>query len=763
MKSPAAHLAAHRWLLLTAILLCAAVPAARATLIQYDLVGTAGAGLLPGNQSPAAAGGTGGELASGITFDDVTKLLTINVGWGASNGFVTLTGPATAAHIHGPTPSAAPASYTENVGVLFGLTVAPFTYNNNAATGSITGSITLDAAQEGYLTNGQLYLNVHTAANPGGEIRGNLVISPTVLAVDFNDRSNGTVTNTANGFTSFLIASNISSTAIQTGAVSRAYGTYTVSVSGSGANPGYDDRLRTTPNNSLTLTLGQLYRDFVFSPDTASGGLNVTVDGLIPNQAYRVTGWSFDQGTTGGRLSDWSANGSLVVDNYFFNGSTLPTTDGQNTFTFKVSASPSGQIAITGRRDSTSPAGIAVFLNALKLEITTPDAPTILAAPVPAEVYVSDNMAFTATAGGTAPFAYQWYHDGSPVSSATNPSLPFFNVQPADAGFYALIISNPSGSITSTPVALVVNSVASLSSGLIAYWPLDSLGVSTPDLSGRDQELWSTNLSGGNLNPSPHGQAPYLDGNTQYLVRTLDPTNALPAYRYPAYTVSMWVSGYYTNQGDRRVWCEGSTNSNTPLISLGTDNAATNAHLDVFIRNNDGITPHNHRKGTLPVFDGTWHHLAWVDNNGVARLYVDGVLDGTDFSYTRGVLTANVVALGAVHRTTPLAFYNGSFDEVAIWRRSLTQAEVQAVRNSGPGVVIPPTGFTVTIEKVGNNIIMSCPTEDGHLYRLYSSETVDGIFTPTVHMPIQGTGGEIAFGVNPNVGPPAAFYKIRKD
>ena len=71
--------------------------AASAAIVQFDLQGQAGSGLLPGNELAAVVGGgTGGEVGGGITFDDVTKVLTLNVGWGSGQGFTDLSGDATA-------------------------------------------------------------------------------------------------------------------------------------------------------------------------------------------------------------------------------------------------------------------------------------------------------------------------------------------------------------------------------------------------------------------------------------------------------------------------------------------------------------------------------------------------------------------------------------------------------------------------------------------------------------------------------------------
>jgi hypothetical protein len=71
-----------------------------------------------------------------------------------------LSGAVTGAHIHGP------AGPGQNAGV-----VVPFT---NVATSPITGEARITPEQLGQLSSGQWYVNLHTAANPNGEIRGQL-------------------------------------------------------------------------------------------------------------------------------------------------------------------------------------------------------------------------------------------------------------------------------------------------------------------------------------------------------------------------------------------------------------------------------------------------------------------------------------------------------------------------------------------------------------------------------------------------------------
>jgi hypothetical protein len=158
----------------------AAVIQIHANIVQFDLYGNAGAGLLPGNSNPAssASTGSGGEIGGGIFLDDVTGLLSVNVGWGSGNGFTDLTGDATAAHIHGPTAAGA-AGLSQNVAVLF-----PFNnlggnaLNLSGTAGSFIGTFSLTAGQILDIEAGKYYVNVHTTRYPGGEIRGQIEMVP---------------------------------------------------------------------------------------------------------------------------------------------------------------------------------------------------------------------------------------------------------------------------------------------------------------------------------------------------------------------------------------------------------------------------------------------------------------------------------------------------------------------------------------------------------------------------------------------------------
>jgi len=115
---------------------------------KYSLSGTAS-----GTQEvPAVTTTASGSLTG--SYDTVSKSLIYSINWTG------LSGDATMAHFHGPALAGEIAPPIETL-----------TITTNGMAGIATDTITASAALHAALMAGKVYYNVHTAANPDGEIR----------------------------------------------------------------------------------------------------------------------------------------------------------------------------------------------------------------------------------------------------------------------------------------------------------------------------------------------------------------------------------------------------------------------------------------------------------------------------------------------------------------------------------------------------------------------------------------------------------------
>ncbi|MDO9400836.1 MAG: CHRD domain-containing protein [Polaromonas sp.] len=105
-----------------------------------------------GNEVPPVASNATGSVDA--VLDKNTNLLRWKVSYAG------LSGPATAGHFHGP------AAVGANAGVVLGW--------KGPMSASMEGNATITPAQAADLIAGKWYANIHTAAHPGGEIRGQM-------------------------------------------------------------------------------------------------------------------------------------------------------------------------------------------------------------------------------------------------------------------------------------------------------------------------------------------------------------------------------------------------------------------------------------------------------------------------------------------------------------------------------------------------------------------------------------------------------------
>ena len=212
-----------------------------------------------------------------------------------------------------------------------------------------------------------------------------------------------------------------------------------------------------------------------------------------------------------------------------------------------------------------------------------------------------------------------------------------------------------------------------LSTGLVAYYPLDGN---------------ANDASGNGNNGVVTGALPVADRkgtpNAAYAFDGVSANIAVPDSPSlgvtNAFTISAWVkpnAGY----GQEYVGAIEIV-SKWGAVGNASYSLSTNAQGHVLFLTHDGVTS-NWLKGqgqaqaqpfVLPV--GQWTHVACVYSNGTKYLYINGQLYGSQQAPAPMVST---VGLSIGSAPLLLDFFNGAIDDVRIYNRALSAAEVAAL------------------------------------------------------------------------------------
>ena len=199
----------------------------------------------------------------------------------------------------------------------------------------------------------------------------------------------------------------------------------------------------TTPTTMPTA--GTTAQSVTFTPtdttdyNTVTTSVNVTVNKATPAIAWTNPAAIF----SGTALSVAQLNASASVAGAFVysptNGAVLPI--GTNTL--------STVFTPTDTADYNS------VTDAVSL-VVLPIPPAITVQPASQTNTVGNPVTFAVTATGTAPLRYQWYFGSGAVAGATNTTYNLASVLAANAGGYKVVVTNASGSVTSSVATLTV-------------------------------------------------------------------------------------------------------------------------------------------------------------------------------------------------------------------------------------------------------------------------------------------------------------------
>jgi hypothetical protein len=331
------------------------------------------------------------------------------------------------------------------------------------------------------------------------------------------------------------------------------------------------------------------------------------------------------------------------------------------------------------------------------------------------------DVAFSVSATSILPMSYQWQFNGVSLAGATNASLVLTNVENAQAGAYAVVVSNAIGGITSRTAVLSVS--APLPPSLVGLWRFDE--------GSGDQALDSSGLAnhgvlatdGGSIPVRVQGQAGFgtalelqYDGvNHSYVDIPADDSLKFGMTANATWTICAWayegsdgaggfVSSYgrlfAQNGGYGLNFNSGSTLWNDPQFFIW--HHSLGAWQQEF-----GVNA-----AVVPLLD-QWVHLALVYDGQSLTLYRNGnqgalgaktslpVRASLDWSgYGSGIQIGTMLNMGGDRN------WNGMIDDFTILTGALTESQVRTVMTGGFSAFLKPHP-QLSIASSGGRVVLT--------------------------------------------------------
>ncbi len=210
---------------------------------------------------------------------------------------------------------------------------------------------------------------------------------------------------------------------------------------------------------------------------------------------------------------------------------------------------------------------------------------------------------------------------------------------------------------------------------------------------------------------------PTFNPDSEYRIMTLNGANLETTYDFPANDTKFITFGFAPmREFVRSVDFDGSVDymdadDTADLTGAFTISAwimadAGNTNADIVSKRNSGpfTTGYSLRLGPAGQVQGTWktssgvtqsifgnttipsdkwHYVTLTYDGSLARVYVDGVLDGTPASLTGPDPAGNSqhLLIAAANHTSPVSFFNGNIDEVRVFDVALSVDQVRYIMN----------------------------------------------------------------------------------
>jgi hypothetical protein len=335
------------------------------------------------------------------------------------------------------------------------------------------------------------------------------------------------------------------------------------------------------------------------------------------------------------------------------------------------------------------------------------DKPVVSMSPQSVKGNPGDSVALSMYAAGVPPLAYQWRKNGHAIPGATTNSYNIASLGLANEGNYDVVVTNAYGSATSR--------VSVVTGGNVVMTPIAGLVVDSqpanPERDGINQgATWLASSSDGTINRS--GVMSFVATNNTGISVT-GATN----FDGSKGTISFWMrsAGIDPNASGT----VGAAVFGRPAGSLVNEFVIAQQDGGTLLFN--APTTANVINSSHNISDNLWHQIVLTYDgtiSGGCALYIDGVLDITNANTAAWTATVGApLQLGFTTGGT-LRAYNGLLDDVRVYNRQLTPAEVTSLFNTGALIdtaalqmelnfdTAPVNGFSLTWNAV-NSVLQS--------------------------------------------------------
>ena len=228
-----------------------------------------------------------------------------------------------------------------------------------------------------------------------------------------------------------------------------------------------------------------------------------------------------------------------------------------------------------------------------------------------------------------------------------------------------------------TTCFVFVLSLGSIASAeLVAHWPFDEgSGTTANDVTGNGND--------GTLNGDPQWVAGYIGVGLEFDGDDFVDCGNQDILNFAAgdWTISAWIKTTQTDRGS--IFANGGDNSGGVRYTFATHEA----NADKMTLTTDDNSTKVQALGTTVVIDGQWYHVAAMRAGTETRVYVNGVLEGTNTvpagydlsgaSQLNSLIGAISDARDATGNTRE-KFYIGIIDDLRIYNTALTAPELEA-------------------------------------------------------------------------------------